>query len=164
MIGVDRSVARLNRNYIYKQQSMKGGEDNVVLVRAELVDFWRCWLESPIGKVEKHFLLYPNPYPKKRRFQNRWYAHPSFPLLMNLGGDEIIVRSNWKEYLEDFASASSLLGDLQRNSSSKSPVVVGYNPNPIVTIDPSNEPWTHFEAKYFGVGETVYELLLTKKS
>ncbi len=132
----------------------------MVLVRAELADFWRCWLMSPIGKIEKHFLLYPNPYPKKRRFQNRWYAHPAFPLLMQLGGDEIVVRSNWKAYLEDFAAAASQLCDLQEPSSA---LVSCYEPATVSIVDPSTEPWTNFEAKYFNVGETTYQLQIKKR-
>ena len=159
VIGVDRSVARLNKNYIYKQQSAKG-EGNLVLVRAELADFWRCWLKSPIGRIDKHFLLYPNPYPKKRRFQNRWYAHPAFPLLMQLGGDEIVVRSNWKEYLEDFATAALLLSELQDVSPSQ---LICYDPQPISILDASTIPWTNFEAKYFNVGETAFQLQIKRR-
>jgi tRNA (guanine-N7-)-methyltransferase len=158
VIGVDRSLARLNKNNIYSQQSANGA-GNLVLVRAELADFWRCWIESPIGKVDKHLLLYPNPYPKKRRFQNRWYAHPAFPLLMQLGGNEIIVRSNWKRYLEDFAAAASILSDLQDLSFSPAP---RFNPASISVLDPSSAPWTSFETKYFNVGETCFQLQMRK--
>ena len=158
VIGVDRSVARLNKNCVYKRQSAKG-EGNFVLVRAELADFWRCWLNAPIGRIDKHFLLYPNPYPKKRRFQNRWYAHPAFPLLVQLGGNEIVVRSNWKEYLEDFAAATSLLCDLQVSTSQP----IYYDPEPISILDPSTMPWTNFEAKYFNVGETAFQLQIKKR-
>jgi hypothetical protein len=141
VIGVDRSVARLNKNYIYKQQSARG-EGNLVLVRAELADFWRCWLKSPIGRVDKHFL------------------HPAFPILMQLGGNEIVVRSNWKEYLEDFAAAASLLCDLQ-DVDAQAPIC--YDPEPISILDPSTIPWTNFEAKYFNVGETAFQLQIKKR-
>ena len=77
--------------------------------------------------IVQQYLLYPNPYPKKSRLKNRFYAHPAFPLLMMTlamdgcdGGDEaksqlplqyqvgyeqLFVRSNWKGYLEEFKSA-----------------------------------------------------------
>lgn len=156
IVGVDRSMARLNKNGVYRQQSTEE-EGNVILIRAELADFWRLWLESPIGNVEKHFLLYPNPYPKKRRFQNRWYAHPAFPMLLQLGGEEIVVRSNWKAYLDDFAMATSLVHQLDDDSKDLS-----YDMIQTSELDPSAEPWTNFEAKYFNIGETAYELKLGK--
>jgi tRNA (guanine-N7-)-methyltransferase len=148
-------MARLNKSGVYRQQSVKG-EGNVILVRAELADFWRMWLESPIGNVQKHFLLYPNPYPKKRRFQNRWYAHPAFPMLLQLGGEEIVVRSNWKAFLDDFAMATSLVRQLDHSNA------LSYDMTQISELDPSNEPWTNFEAKYFNIGETAYELKLRR--
>ena len=155
ILGVDRSVARLQRNLIYRQQSTN---NNVLLVRAELTDFWRLFVESPLGTVDKHFLFYPNPYPKKSRFQNRWYAHPSFPLLLQLGGKELVVRSNWKEYLEDFAKAAMVAKAMDPTHKVQLPCEA----SPIMQLDPSN-PWTNFEAKYFDVGEKTYELLLRQR-
>lgn len=156
VIGIDRSIARLSKNSVYRQQSTNG-TGNLLLVRAELADFWRLWLEQPPGKVEKHFLLYPNPYPKKRRFQSRWYAHPAFPLLLQLGGNEIVVRSNWKAFLEDFQSAAAIAGDHLTTNGSGPP----YSASSMQKLDPSNEAWTNFEAKYFNVGEEAFELRLT---
>ena len=158
VIGVDRSLARLSKNGVYRQQSSssdKGNRDNVIFVRAELADFWRLWLETPLGSLEKHFLLYPNPYPKKKRFQNRWYAHPAFPLIRKLGGNEILVRSNWKAYLDDFSTALSILEDLEGDSPS-------YQASGPSVLDPEQDAWTAFEKKYFDVGETSYELVISK--
>jgi hypothetical protein len=50
-----------------------------------------------VPPVSQHYVLYPNPYPKKARLSSRWYAHPSFPLLLLLGGERIVFRSNWKQ-------------------------------------------------------------------
>jgi tRNA (guanine-N7-)-methyltransferase len=156
IIGVDRSLARLSKNGVYRQQSSEKGEGgNVFLVRAELADFWRLWLETPLGSLEKHFLLYPNPYPKKRRFQTRWYAHPAFPLIRRLGGAEIVVRSNWKAYLKDFSTAMAIGEELEGNP----PIYRSSGP---VVLDPKQDAWTAFEQKYFDVGETAYELMLTE--
>lgn len=155
ILGVDRSLARLERNLIYRQPSTN---NNVILVRAELADFWRLFLDSPLGTVEKHFLLYPNPYPKKSRYQNRWYAHPSFPLLLQLGGKELVVRSNWKAYLEDFAKAASLVQQMDPTHH----VPLTCEASHIMQLNPST-PWSNFEAKYFDVGENTYELLLRRQ-
>ena len=193
IIGIDRSLSRLTKNGLYREQqqqeeeeesSSKDGENNnknVFLIRAELADFWRLWLEevsSPSSSTtsttkrrlnlpEKHFLLYPNPYPKRRRYQNRWYCHPSFPLLCNkLASEEIIIRSNWKEYLQDFETSIEIANNIINNNQEEeeeSSIVVKYKSNDINRVDPSKQAWTNFEQKYFDVGENCYELRLLKK-
>ena len=111
VIGVDRSEARLG-----KSRSLELPE-NAMLVRAELASFWRLMLEAEAAadghalaasRVQRHFLLYPNPYPKPSRLNLRWHGHPAFPLLLAIG-DELELRSNWKVYLEEFATATQLL-------------------------------------------------------
>ena len=74
IIGVDRSFARLTRNGLKKdeqeiqeinEESLRPFQvlsDNMILVRAELTDFWRCCIDSKLN-VKEHFILYPNPYP-----------------------------------------------------------------------------------------------------
>ena len=41
---------------------------------------------------------------QKNRIKKRFYAHPSFPLILANGGD-IIVRSNWFGYLKEFSNS-----------------------------------------------------------
>uniref|UniRef100_A0A6U6HII1 tRNA (guanine(46)-N(7))-methyltransferase n=1 Tax=Odontella aurita TaxID=265563 RepID=A0A6U6HII1_9STRA len=76
IVGVDRSFVRLNRNNLEgddsfinpseeSQRPFQALSSNVLLVRAELTDFWRCCLDAE-WNIEKHFILYPNPYPKVR--------------------------------------------------------------------------------------------------
>ena len=129
---------------------------NVILVRAELVDFWRlCAREE--WKISKHYLLYPNPYPKKSRLKNRWYAHAIFPLLLgsSLGGDEIVVRSNWKRYLMDFAFCTKVANECMNN--------LTY----VVPREPARRcdtnAYTNFEQKYDNAGEPTYELIVSKR-
>lgn len=164
IVGVDRSLARLTKNGIYRAQDDATIGDtctNVVFVRADLVDFWRLWTQSSLlPKPVQHYLLYPNPYPKKRRFQNRWYAHPTLPLILrDLGSDKIVVRSNWKAYLEDFASATSIANQLQLDKGGSSNI---YACPPPVIMDPAQPAFSNFEQKYFNCGEECYELVLTK--
>ena len=132
----------------------------MIYVRAELTDFWRLWTQSSLPKPEQHYLLYPNPSPKKRRFQNRWYAHPAFPLILqDLESDKIVVRSNWKAYVEDFASAAATANQLKLDKGDSSHMYSCHIPT---TVDPTQPAWTNFEQKYFDCGEECYELVLTK--
>lgn len=70
VVGVDRSEIRLQRTQLYRIGANITNEwdTNVMLVRAELIDFWRLCLKENIWP-EYHYLLYPNPYPKPRRFK-----------------------------------------------------------------------------------------------
>jgi tRNA (guanine-N7-)-methyltransferase len=96
VIGVDGSIARLSKNpssaskrrlqshyydakddAIDEQGSTQVAPDddnvlvqqvseNVWLVCADLIDFWRLLIKHK-WNVEHHYLLYPNPYPKQAR-------------------------------------------------------------------------------------------------
>lgn len=71
VIGIDKSVSRLERTLAYRINGgvMKGVE-NALLLRADLVDFWRLCLAEKMFP-EYHFVLYPNPYPRPKHFKVR---------------------------------------------------------------------------------------------
>lgn len=94
IIGIDRSAARLSRDH-------GALPDNALLVRADLIDFWRLALADG-WQPTRHYLLYPNPYPKASHLKVRWHGHPVFPAILALGG-RLEVRSNWRLYVEEFA-------------------------------------------------------------
>ena len=93
VVGVDKSKHRLIPMIV--------GKENVILFRANLVDFWRLLAQTGI-QLERHYMLYPNPWPKPQQLKRRWYAHPVFPCILALGG-KLEVRSNWKVYIDDFS-------------------------------------------------------------
>lgn len=185
---------RLNKNsdYRYKHDTdsaIKQKEEisadekastNILLLRADLIDFWhQCYFSSSwknIVQIHKHYVLYPNPYPKKSRLKNRFYAHPAFPLLMlstmsedglyHTNDTQLIIRSNWKGYLEEFALAVKVWDEAElpfdyaqsvaRLGKHASYKYALQGPD---RIDSDNGmPMTNFEAKYFACGEPVYEL------
>ncbi|NVN57132.1 SAM-dependent methyltransferase [bacterium Scap17] len=134
VIGVDRSEDRLSR---------KHGElpDNALLVRADLVDFWRLALAAGWAPAH-HTLLYPNPYPKARHLKMRWQGHPVFPIIMALGG-QLELRTNWEIYAREFAQA------------------IGHATGIEVTahaFEPQGEYLTHFERKYHESGQALWRL------
>ena len=103
VIGVDRSRTRLAKSGVSSSFYRDG---NLVLLRAELATLWRLLLND--GHLpDKHFLLYPNPWPKPGHLLRRWHAHPVFPQLLSLGG-EIEMRCNWEVYALEFARAVSI--------------------------------------------------------
>lgn len=191
VIGIDQSLSRLSRNKGYNNNNIQESNtstnkgDNVLLLRAELADFWKCILASTEWQeniqIHKHYLLYPNPYPKKSRLKNRWYAHPAFPLLMMSEGAELIVRSNWEGYLKEFSQAVNVWSetganykDFHRMISSESddewyPTIASSSSSTdLNVVGPyrlnidTTESLTNFEAKYVEIGEPIYELKIQK--
>lgn len=132
VVGIDKSANRLARH----QPSDDG---NYVLVRADVNDFWRLAVAAG-WRPARHYLLYPNPYPKASQIRKRWYASPAFPSLLQLGG-VLTVRSNWALYAEEFLLALETLG--QDGSVRQLDV---------------NEPMTAFEAKYHERGHALFQV------
>jgi tRNA (guanine-N7-)-methyltransferase len=97
VIGIDKSSHRLARGGL---EGDIGHKDNCLLVKMDLVDFWRLALRHH-WRLKKHYILYPNPWPKPKHLLRRWHAHPVFPELLRLGGD-LELRSNWRVYAEEF--------------------------------------------------------------
>ena len=196
VIGVDRSLARLTKTKDNRQgydDSSSDHEDdetseratycqrvskNAYLVRAELVDFWRCciqqgWASAPEDDnqssdglaITHHYMLYPNPYPTNARLSSRWYAHPSFPLILTLGIPTLVLRSNWEVYLSEFAQSIQLANDFYDMSNSKNvalPYLDSATKGPAERLDKS-VALTNFESKYDAVGERTFELILERK-
>lgn len=129
VIGVDKSTDRLNKHV--------PGEGCYRLVRAECEPFWRCLIAAKI-RLTRHYLLYPNPWPKARQLKRRIHGHPGFPLLKSLGGI-IETRSNWDIYIREFAQACTLIG------------IDGH----IDIIEPT-KPLTLFERKYHERGQKLW--------
>ncbi|MDN3524512.1 SAM-dependent methyltransferase [Halomonas sabkhae] len=135
VVGVDRSGDRLSRDH---------GEppDNALLLRADLVDFWRLALAAG-WQPRQHYLLYPNPYPKSVHLKMRWHGHPVFPVIPALGG-RLELRSNWALYVEEFALALHQATGIQAA---------------VEAFDPGETPLTPFENKYRRSGQTLWRLV-----
>ena len=108
VIGVDKSVARLGRT---GASAFPHREGNAVWLRAELSSFWRLALQAGWA-LERHYLLYPNPWPKPGQLQRRWHGHPVFPELLRLGG-RLELRCNWEIYALEFAAAHRYKNDVE---------------------------------------------------
>lgn len=134
VIGVDQSANRLARQVRWPTPLPR----NQIRVRANLVDYWRLLRQASIG-LARHYLLYPNPWPKIGQLQRRWHGHPVFPDLVGLGG-VLECRSNWGIYIEEFAEALTQV--------TAHPVVV----EPYQTT----APMTPFEAKYLASGQALW--------
>ena len=145
VVGIDQSDHRLakDKSAIAEQIST----DNVLFFRANLVDL--CLLmEQEQWQIDRHFLFYPNPWPKKKHLQRRWHGHPIFPSLLNIS-QAIELRSNWKTYVEEFALAVEQLTKIKQ---------------PVTELDFIAEPITPFEKKYQNSGQGLYRYQVELKS
>ncbi len=133
VIGVDKSESRIMR------ERPGGMADNLILMRADLNDFYRLAVEARWA-LDRHYILYPNPWPKSVHFKRRWHGSAIFPFMLELGG-RLEIRSNWSLYLEEFAAALRVAG----YDSQTGPFAVA-------------EPITAFEAKYSRSGQQLYRL------
>ena len=137
VIGVDRSISRLAKSGVTSNFLRS---ENFILLRSELTTFWRLLLQS--GRpVERHFLFYPNPWPKPGHLLRRWHGHPVFPQLLALGG-EIELRSNWEIYAGEFAQATRIATGASINVE---------NIQPEKAISP-------FEEKYLERGQSLFSV------
>jgi tRNA G46 methylase TrmB len=141
VIGVDKSAHRINRNVEGFSESDGYHASNYHLVRADLNDFYRL-VKAANWPVSKHYILYPNPWPKAKHLQRRWHGSAVFPQMTAIG-QQLILRSNWRLYLEEFQQAA-----LQVNLSGE-----------ITAVDNEN-PLTPFEAKYQASEQQCWQLLL----
>lgn len=137
VIGIDKSSHRLRRSGLVKDSEIIHTE-NYVLARIDIIDFWRLASDAN-WQLLKHYLLYPNPWPKPSHLGRRWHAHPVFPYLISLGGD-LELRTNWSIYAEEFSEAVSMITD-------QTPIFETYTPG--ISISP-------FEKKYLDSGHELF--------
>ncbi len=143
VVGVDQSYHRLNKEGL--EASIP---HNCILLRANCEDLWRLCIENNIT-FEKHYILYPNPWPKSKHLLRRWHGHPVFPAIKQLA-PATEVRSNWKVYLEEFAIAWQIV------SGKLFEVKVLAEKNKTI-----EKPMTLFEKKYGASGQTLYQLMVS---
>ncbi len=139
VIGVDQSADRLARAVQWPAPR----PPNMMLLRADLVDYWRLLQQAGVH-LARHYVLYPNPWPKIGHLARRWHAHPVFPTVISLGGD-FECRSNWSIYIEECAAALAQLCNRPSTMESFHPAV----------------PITPFEKKYLLSGHGLWRCRLT---
>ena len=130
VVGVDQSAHRLAKHPV-------GEGDNYLLLQAQCEDIWQLLLAHGL-KVEHHYLLYPNPWPKAKHLQRRIHGSAAFRWLLQLGG-QVELRSNWGLYVEEFGLAMQLAG----------------HPGVVFRLQP-RQPLTLFEDKYHGSGHPLW--------
>jgi tRNA (guanine-N7-)-methyltransferase len=145
VLGVDQSAARLRWRLAAQTASSgtpAGWPPNLGFARADLVDYWRLMGKANV-RPARHYLLYPNPWPKIGHLSRRWHGHPVFPALLALSG-VLECRSNWRVYIEEFRLAVKTLTGREAHAE-------------VFVPDP---PLTPFERKYQASGHALYRAVI----
>lgn len=131
VLGIDKSAARLDRH---------AGplEDNALLVRMDLEDFWLLAAKAQ-WRFDRQCFFYPNPWPKPEQRLRRWAFHPVLPTALICGG-VWELRTNWAVYAQEFALAVGW-------ATGTFPQVFPWSPA---------EPETLFERKYLASGHPLW--------
>jgi tRNA (guanine-N7-)-methyltransferase len=142
VIGVDRSDDRLCKSgfRIMDLSHYKPGEP--IFIHADCVDLYLMLHERPLP-IKRHYLLYPNPYPKAAHLKRRWHAHPVFHKMLAISPYHE-WRSNWLLYLKECQYALHLI-DAKKSTR-------------IACIPSGNPALTLFERKYHVFGQSCYVL------
>ncbi len=137
VVGVDQSEDRLQRG-----QRRFQFPDNALLLRAEAADLWRLMAQAQ-WRLWRHYVLYPNPWPKAAHLRRRWHGHPAWRELLALGG-LLHCRTNWRLYVEEMVVA---LGVSQ----------ISAQVEPL-HLTKAKEALTDFEEKYALSGHELWQL------
>jgi tRNA (guanine-N7-)-methyltransferase len=134
VIGADKSEKRL------LTERTDTVPDNLIFVRTDLNDFYRMAVDAG-WQFDRHYILYPNPWPKSEHLKRRWHGAPVFSSILKLGG-RLELRSNWQIYLLEFQAALKIAGiDAE------------------VRQFEADKPMTAFEAKYRSSDQLLWQLV-----
>ncbi|GMH59845.1 hypothetical protein TrRE_jg10437 [Triparma retinervis] len=186
VVGVDRSFDRLSRGGMFKG-SIKDPSDasiaancnvrtisnNCIMVRADVPSLMSMYLNSrrpgltPFPNVVKTTIFYPNPYPKSRSYNSRFYGEPWFLGYRLEAGGEVEVRSNWETLCMQALDVwkmggmgvEGVEGVLRRVEEGGDGGVEGGGG--VEVVEEGERRVSLFERKYFDVGERCFKVTLT---
>ena len=139
VVGVDQSADRLQRGSRRFEFPR-----NAMLLRAESADLWRL-MAAEQWRLWRHYVLYPNPWPKSAHLRRRWHGHPAWRELLVLGGT-LHCRSNWRLYVEEVAVALSV----SHINAQIEPLAV--------PLQEASQAFTDFEEKYVLSGHDLWQV------
>lgn len=153
----DRFLAAIehtrNRFESFERRTVRHPElKNLMAIHADAIE-WVTHALLP-ESVERIFLLYPNPYPKKSDLNKRWHAMPFMGRLLSVlkTGGELLLLTNERFYFEEAREYLGVQWKMQIQRASAFTRATA----------PNGAPRTHFEKKYLARGETCFELRALK--
>lgn len=135
VLAIDKSSVRLQRSHNFGECP-----DNLLIIQEDCIHLWRL-MNTAKWNISRHYLFYPNPWPKPGHLQRRWHGHPIFPVLTALGGI-LTMRTNWHIYAQEFVLALELI--TKRNFEIETLVL--------------ENAFTPFERKYINSQHSLYQV------
>ena len=150
LVAIDRSEVRMAK--MLERMTQAGEVLNLIPIRENAI--WFVSHEIQPDSVENYFFLYPNPYPKKKQANKRWYRMPFMQhLLATLKKKgRIHLATNMKYYAEETEEFLIQVWGLQLVDKK---IYSSIDECPFA-------PRTHFEKKYLERGETCWNLVFQK--
>lgn len=117
---------------------------NLLALRGDAIN-WITHMVPP-ASIDRVFILYPNPYPKRKQHNQRWYNMPFMAFLKGrLKSDgTLTLATNRPDYYEE---ARELMT-----------ATWGFKIVDDQSLSPNVEGRSHFEKKYLSRGETCWNL------
>ncbi len=146
MIAIERTKTKSQAF----QQRMRNHElENIFVVCGDAMDWVPANIKKPI--LDEIFFLYPNPYPKEKQANKRWYRSPFMHYLLGIlkNGGKIHFATNEAFLFEEgllYANKYWQFDVLNKRSSEND----------------SWKPRTHFEKKYLERGATCFDVTFRK--
>lgn len=132
ILGFDKSSHRLSKT----KQNLP---PNLLITQQKCEDVWNQIAENKISCDT--YLLYQNPWPKKKHIKRRWHAHPIFPSLLQISRS-ITMRTNWRIYALEFSVA----------------LATHKIPHKLAPLPDTSDYLSPFEQKYLQSGHTIFEV------
>lgn len=98
VLGLDKSLTRLRQRGLNSVNAVVVS-GRCCLALGDLVDLWRLMADAG-WRFERHYMLYPNPWPKPAHRVRRWPLHPVWPTQLALA-PALELRTNWRIYAEE---------------------------------------------------------------
>jgi tRNA (guanine-N7-)-methyltransferase len=136
VIGIDKSIARLAR-------AAPSSLTNYILVRGNLIDLFRL-LAAENLPISRHYLFFPNPWPKATHITRRFHAHPVFSTMISIA-QYFELRTNWHIYAQECKLALETI-----------------NQRPTLTLKSDTDFMTLFEKKYMDALCPIYIVTNTR--
>ena len=131
VIGFDKSSHRLSK-------PKDPLPSNLLITQQVCEEVWSKLAQHGI-RCET-YLLYPNPWPKKKHVKRRWHSHPIFPTLLEIS-TSITMRTNWRIYAVEFSLA----------------LAIHKIPHKLTPLPPQIKHLSPFERKYTASNHTIFQ-------
>lgn len=151
VVAIEHTHERFNK--FARRLEREGRPANLLPVHANAIS----WITHSLrpSSVDDFYLLYPNPYPKRRDLNKRWYAMPFFSRLLETlrPGGHVNLATNLPWYAAEarhfLTHAWGMRISVDREIRA-SDLAQGFRPR------------TAFETKYLARGESCFELRAMK--